>query len=265
MRHAAPMALKIIDHIDYPELQLYSSLRQDDNFIVCDSEKVVLKLLKSNLKIISLLGHEKFFAKHPQLKEQYNCYQAPKAVLEQIVGHRLHQSVMAIAQRPDYTSSSQLRGPICILNGVSSPENVGNIIRSLTAFNIRSLLIDHQTASPYLRRAIRVSMGNIFRINIAHTYDLITDLNHLKKCQYQIIATANHEQATTIHDLKFKPQTAFIIGSEGHGIASAIYPHCDLTAFIPITEDVLHLNAANAATIFSYEISKQLKLVTSPS
>ncbi len=255
------MPLIKVTSLDHPELRPYSSMRKSDELIVCDSEKVVTKLFNSGLEIVSLLGHEKYFANHPELFGKYSCYQAPKEILETIVGHRLHQSVMAIAKRPDYKTTAELQGPICILNGVTSPENVGNIIRSLTAFNIRSLLIDSKSASPYIRRAIRVSMGNIFQINVAYTTNLKKSISNLQTQKYNVIATANCDNAININRVNFQTKTAFVIGSEGHGIDPEIQTSCCQTVFIPITDDVLHLNAANAATIFSYECARQLNLV----
>jgi tRNA G18 (ribose-2'-O)-methylase SpoU len=173
----------------------------------------------------------------------------------------MHQCVMATAKRPPYLPLDKLDNTACILNGVTSPENVGNIIRSLCAFNIKSLIIDAKTVTPYIRRAIRVSMGNIFEMKIHYTADLTETIKTMQLDKYQIIGTANQKGAENISNFSFKEKNAFIIGSEGHGIEDTIKKECDNIVYIPINDHVLHLNANNAATIFAYECSKQLKLV----
>ena len=66
--------------------------------------------------------------------------------------------------------------------------------------------------------------------------------------------------AKPIYKLQMTKKTAFIIGSEGHGIEKHIKQIATCTSFIPIDNRVQHLNASNAATIFAYEINRQLQL-----
>lgn len=255
------MPITEVTDLNIEELKLFSSQRENSQYIVCDSEKVVLKLLKSSSLVIKILSDSKFFSRYPDIVCKYNCFQAPKVTLEKIVGHRLHQGIMALAIKPKFSTLDDLTGPICILNGLTSPENVGAIVRTLAALNIKSLILDSKSASPYIRRAIRVSMGNVFDLKIHQTGNLIETISLLKNRDYQIIATANESGATIISDVLFTTKSAFIIGSEGHGIDPIIKKSSTLVSFIPVTENVLHLNASNAATIFAYECSKQLKLI----
>lgn len=256
------MPLTKITTLDHQDLTAYSSLRvSNENIVVCDSEKVVLKALASNLAVISILGDPGFYKKHPQLAEQYNCYQAERSLLTQIVGHKMHQCVMAIIEKPAYVALESLGDVICILNGVSSPENVGNIIRSLSAFNITSLIIDEKSVTPYVRRAIRVSMGNIFTMKVHYTSQLNHTLKQLKLRGHKVIGSANEQGAYNITKYKFPAKVAFIIGSEGHGMEELIKKDCDEIVYIPITDHVLHLNANNAASIIAYECSTQLHLI----
>lgn len=228
-----------------------------DNLIVVEGEKGVLKLLKSTLKIKKIFAPIAFFNKYEDLLKG-DAYFADRVILEGIVGHHLHQGIMALAERAPDKKLSDLLFPALILNGVSSPENVGSIVRSCAAFGIKSLIVDPKSCSPYLRRCIRVSMGNIFFMDIHHSKDLKETIAQLKASHVEIYGAANVAGSLDLPDLKFWPNTAIILGSEGHGIESDILDMCEKLVRIPIDGDVAHLNVATATSIFLYKLNQDL-------
>jgi len=70
-----------------------------------------------------------------------------KPIIKAIVGFRLHQGIIVIAEKPKDYLLTDLDFPCLALNGLTDPENVGSIIRSCAAFNISSIIIDKNTAS----------------------------------------------------------------------------------------------------------------------
>lgn len=254
--------MNIIEDLEDPRVEEFRHLKKlKDNEIIADSHKVISKLLSSGMTPL------KFFTTEDYAKEwedelsihypQAEFYCAPTALMEQIVGHQLHHGIMVKALRPNDTPLAELDDKIIVLNGLTSPENVGTIIRSATAFGIRSVLVDLATASPWLRRTIRVSMGNVFFAKIHHSDDLIRDLQFLAKEKgLQIVGTANAPESLDLPQHRFNSKTALIIGSEGHGMQREVYQACDLTLRIPMREDVAHLNAAAAAAICLYQLSQ---------
>lgn len=234
----------------------------NDNTIVVDSEKVVDKLLKSKIKIHKIFANKEFYNNYqgPLKSSQVSVdmqFVAKKEIMEKIVGYKLHKGVMARALRPKDIPIELLKGPIIILNGVTSPENVGSIIRSAAAFNVDSIIIDKKSVSPYVRRCIRVSMGHIFKMKVNHTLDLKESVHLLKKRGYEIIGTANLHNAVKLNDYNYKNSSAIIIGSEGYGIENEILNLCDQIIKIPISNLVSSLNAAVSCSIFLYEFFQQ--------
>ena len=252
-----------IENIENEEVSEFISLRdgwlKERKLIVCETKKVILKLKKSNLKIIKSFAetrYKDFLSFIPNEKK----YFADKKILEQIVGYNKHQGLMVLAERPQPLELSDLEAPYLILNGLTSPENVGSIVRSMVGLGIRSLIVDSKTCSPFLRRCIRVSMGNIFSLKVFFTTDLIGTVSQLKNAKTLIVGTANIPNSISIYDHEFSSNQAFIIGSEGDGIDLSLLSVCDKTVKIPIDQEVGHLNAAKAATIFCYELNRQLNL-----
>ncbi|PIK14349.1 RNA methyltransferase [Halobacteriovorax sp. JY17] len=255
--------MKIIEvqTVEDPNIKEFLSLKDKslsiNKQIIVESEKVILKLLNSNTKVQKIFAHREFIEKYSTILETKNTeiYTAPKEVMEDIVGHKLHHGVMALAKRPSYISIDELEDKVLVLNGLTSPENIGTIIRNSAAFNINSIIIDSRTCSPYARRCIRVSMGNIFKVKIYKSDDLLRDLNLLQQRKYRVISTANQPGAINLPTYKFSNKACVIIGSEGHGIQSEVLDISDDIIRIPINDEVAHLNAACSSSIVLYQFS----------
>ena len=159
---------------------------------------------------------------------------------------------MALFQNEPLKNLSELGDKIMIFNGVTSPENVGTITRASAAFNFDSIIYDYKSASPFLRRCVRVSMGNIFNVKVHKSNYLPDTIKSLQDKGYTVIATANESGAKSLLDYKYPSKIAIIIGNEGNGMDREVIEACDQKLFIPIDSDVAHLNAASAATAFLY-------------
>ncbi|QDK43540.1 hypothetical protein DOM21_19190 [Bacteriovorax stolpii] len=223
------------------------------DLIIAEAEKLFLQLRASNKPIHKILATPTFIERHQLTGD--NIFAADKKVLESVAGFKIEFEVLVLAEKPKDTPLNQLDNRIIALNGLTSPENVGSIVRSSAAFGIKSILMDEKTCSPYLRRCIRVSMGNIFAMKTHHALNVRGDLKRLKELGYTILSTANIPGSVDVADYKFPEKCILIIGSEGHGIDQDILNLSDTILKIKIDPQVAHLNAANAAAIFLSKMS----------
>lgn len=248
--------IKITDAND-PRIAEFISFRDHTlnarNLFIAETEKIFLQFSATGRKIHKVLATEKFAEKHSLSGE--DVYLADKKILEQIAGFKVHFEVLFLAEMIKDHSLNQLDDKIILLNGLSSPENVGSIVRSSAAFNIKSIIVDEKTCSPYLRRCIRVSMGNIFSMKSYHSANIRQDIKNLKDMDYQILSTANIQSAISLKDFTFPEKYVLIIGSEGHGIDEDILLESNTVLKINIDPQVAHLNASNAASIFLSHMS----------
>ncbi|MDD4975475.1 MAG: RNA methyltransferase [Bacteriovorax sp.] len=246
-----------ITTFDDPRIIEFTKLRDhtlnDQGFILAESEKLFLQFKASNKKFLKILSTPEFAKKHHLLDD--NIFIASKNILEQIAGFKIHFEVIFLAEKPIDYDLDKLDDRIILLNGLSSPENVGSIVRSAAAFNINSIIVDERTCSPFLRRCIRVSMGNIFSVKSYHSVNVRSDLDNLKSLGYTIISTANITHSQNLNRYDFPKKCVLIIGSEGHGIDQDIIDLSDVVLKIIINSQVAHLNASNAAAIFLSHMS----------
>jgi tRNA G18 (ribose-2'-O)-methylase SpoU len=247
-----------IDAIDSPLLDDFRSLKSKkllaEGLFIADSEKVVDLLLTSGIEILQVFGRKEAI-KARQFDPRTQCLWASDLVCQKVVGYRLHHGLMAKAKVPKASSLTELEETIVVFNGVTSPENIGTIIRTCRAFKINSVIIDQKSAHPYLRRCVRVSMGHVFGIHFHESKNLLKTLSDLKQLNYQILAAAKNKKAHDFQGFPLSKKRVLILGSEGHGIDSQILGFSDAILEVPIDSQVDSLNVASAAAILLHRLS----------
>ncbi len=276
------MPLPIHTIIDPNDPRLASFRQQGDAVlagqaqILCDSEKVVKRALSQGLRMLTILADASFYGDHQELiastlaEQDTELLCCSKTIAESIVGHRLHRGVMALAERPTDSDLNHIQGPIVILNGVNNSENVGLICRSALAFGFRHILVDEQSCTPWLRRAIRVSMGAVFKLGMIHCRkrpqldrssraetSLADALAVLKARHYQLFGLDPSPDALNLATATLPRQAAIAIGCEGDGLSKRLRDRLDLSLSIPMSRQVDSLNAAHAFSIAAYEWHRQ--------
>lgn len=257
-----------ITEIDDPRISFYKSLRYtppshiEANVFIAEGERVVLRLLRSAMKIHSIFAILEFYERYKNListkmlPEDKKFY-ASKFLMEKIVGFHLHSGIMAVGHIPPDSELSQLSNRIVALNKINNSENVGQIVRICRAFGFDSLLIDKYTTSPFLRRAVRVSMGNVFYLKVRKSNNFYNELNWLKQNGYKIISCEVTPNSLSIFDFYFPDKFVLIFGNEDAGVSSEILQLSDSIVEIPIEKDVDSLNVAVATAITLSEINRK--------
>ena len=249
---------------NHPELSLYKSLRKtalEKGLFVAESLKVIKKLIDSDYILESLLVSKTFKNENSKFLENLNYHVVSDEISEEMTGKKYHKGIMAIGKMKPFMNISDFTGPILVLNGLTSPENVGAVMRNAAGFGIQNIIFDSKTCHPFLKRCIRVGMGNTFFLNFYNSHNLGEDLITLKKLNYQIVGTANEEGSLSLPDHSFIKNTAVIIGSEGDGMDDEVKACSDVLLKIPMIEDVQHFNAACASAVFLYELSQSSNLL----
>lgn len=240
-----------------PRIAEFISIRDhvlnSKDLIIAEAEKLFLQLRASGKPIHKILATPAFIERHNLSGE--NIFAAEKKVLESVAGFKIEFEVLTLAEKPADFPLDKLDNRIIALNGLTSPENVGSIVRSSAAFGIRSIITDEKSCSPFLRRCIRVSMGNIFALKTHHSINFRGELKKLKDLGYKIYSTANITGSVNVDQFTFPEKCVLIIGSEGHGVDQDILNMSDAILRINIDPQVAHLNASNAAAIFLSKIT----------
>lgn len=263
------LSIHRISSLELPQLQPYRTLRRPQDHLelgifVAEGEKVVRRFLSSDWQAISLLLTEEWLEEivHTTDEKRLNgveIFVGGKALLETIVGFPLHQGIMAVGKTPTELPLSELVPKVptpfflVALDGLVHAENVGVVVRNCAAFGVGAILVSKTTASPYLRRAVRNSMGGIFRLPCVHTEDLATSLDWLKKNHNAriIIADAHAEQEVDSAD--FSGNICIVFGNEDAGVSDEVNTVATDRVRIPMRNSTDSLNVASASAVVLYK------------
>ena len=241
--------------------------QRERGIFVAEGEKVVRRLLESQLTVISMLLPPKWLDQLQTIiekrPERIQVYVADKPLLETLTGFSLYQGLLAIGTVPpqprlqDVLAKAPRPRLLVALDGLSSAENVGSVVRNCAAFHVQGLITGETSTSPFLRRAVRSSMGTVFNLPVIETADLLTTILELKVQGIRCIAAHPHITGRTIDAVNLAADSCIIFGSEGYGLAPAILAACDEAAAIPMPQGVDSLNVSSAAAVFLYEARRQ--------
>lgn len=253
------MLLKIED-ITIPELEIYSSLREsafrEDGSFVADSPKVVNLVLESDVTIMSMLATAEYYEEFAAFLADKNIpkkYLTTKEEMKKIVGHKIHHNCMMHGIRPKDVTLDALSDEVLLLDGITSAENVGSIVRSCAALGVNSLLIGDETPHPYNRRALRVSMGYATRVKTSLHKGIKETIRALQAKGYRVFAAEVAPNSTPLREVVTPKKWVLIMGHEGRGIAEDILELCDEIVTIEMQEGVKSFNVGVAASLMMYQ------------
>ncbi|MBI5471228.1 MAG: RNA methyltransferase [Ignavibacteriae bacterium] len=262
-------AIHKIQTLDLPELLPYRTLRRplahlQQGIFVAEGEKVVRRFLASKWGLVSLLLTQEWFdALLPDTDqrrlESTDIFVGDKKLLETIVGFPLHQGIMAVGKVPSERSLADVAGSLpnphflVALDGLVHAENVGVVVRNSAGFGVDGILVGPTSASPYLRRAVRNSMGGVFKISVLHVEDLAAALDELKRNHGTRIIIADAHATQTIHEADFGGNICVVLGNEDAGTSADVEKVATDRISIPMHKSTDSLNVASASAVMLYE------------
>ncbi|WP_353662840.1 RNA methyltransferase [Hydrogenimonas sp. SS33] len=251
-----------LDRLDLPELVPYKTLRGNlfdaTGGFVADSPRVVGQLLESGLTFYSLLCTPDYFEKERRRIEAAGVprvYLGERRLLETIVGHTVHHSVMAHLKRPESVPLEALPERIVMLARLNNMENVGAIARNAAALGVGGYVVPAAGPHPYGRRAVRVSTGHVTRLKV-HLYDdPLETMARLRKMGYALLAAEASSEAVPLAEFGPVPKRwVLILGNEEEGVPEAMLSHCDAVLRIEMEPGVKSFNVATAGAIVMYRL-----------
>lgn len=278
-----------ISSFDLPELQPYATMRRSleherQGIFVAEGTKVVQRLLESNYEVVSVVVPEKWLEEFRPLLERrpedVPVYLAEKKLLESLTGFSMFQGILAVGKIPPPASLEKLLAEspqprlFVAVDALTNAENLGALVRNCVAFNVQALIVGETCSSPFLRRAVRNSMGTLLQLPVVelaklghrhlfaekpHVTDLtlVECLNELRAKGVRCIAAHPHTDKKILSQADFRGDCCIVFGSEGDGITPQVLAACDEAVAIPMPPNVDSLNVGAAAAVFLYEVSRQ--------
>jgi tRNA G18 (ribose-2'-O)-methylase SpoU len=267
-----PIRVQRLAAFDLPELEPYRTLRRRKDLerrrlFVVEGDKVVLRLLESPFPLVSLLLTEEWLqrveSRLQQRPESIDVFVATKPEIERITGFSSYQGIKAVARIAEPATlegvlQASARPRLFVaLDGLSNAENLGVVVRNSAALGVQALIVGETSGSPFLTRAIRTSMGTLFRLPAVEVTSLVAALATLRADGVRCFAAHPRPDGRSIAQADFTGDCCVVFGSEGEGIADEVLAACDDAVAIPMASGVDSLNVGSAAAVFLYEVQRQ--------
>jgi TrmH family RNA methyltransferase len=180
------------------------------------------------------------------------------------------QGLVAVCDLLDVPVRVALAGPpalVAVLVGVADPGNAGTVVRVADAAGAGAVLLAGDTVDPHNGKAVRASTGSLFHLPLARDRDAAAVLAACRTGGLTLLAADGHGELD-LHDPRaatvLTGPTAWIFGSEAHGLPAELAEMADHRVRVPIHGRAESLNLATAAAVCLYASARHQPRPSSP-
>lgn len=168
------------------------------------------------------------------------------------------QGIVARCRAMDVSVQTALAGSpklVAVLVETNDPGNAGTIIRLADAVGADAVIVAGDAVDPFNPKVVRATTGSLFHLPVARTDDPAALLEALAAAGLSTMATAASaglDLDTAGRDGLLDLPTAWLFGSEAHGLPAEITAAADAAVRVPIHGRAESLNLATAAAVCLY-------------
>ncbi|GIJ58118.1 TrmH family RNA methyltransferase [Virgisporangium aurantiacum] len=164
------------------------------------------------------------------------------------------QGLVAVCRALDVPLTDALaRRPrlIAVLCEIRDPGNAGTVLRTADAAGAGAVVFAGDAVDPYNGKAVRSSAGSLFHLDVVRDADPLAVVKALKDGGYTVLA-ADGYGPVALPDAPLKNDTAWLFGSEAHGLPPELAGAADHRVRVPLYGRAESLNLAAAAAVCLY-------------
>ncbi len=203
--------------------------RDAEALFLADGEKLVAEALSSQSMIEAVIvaqdaSDRALEIAHKCSRQGIEVYQTGAEKFSRLAPSQSPQGIMAIVHTPNDDDLLWDSPCILALDGISDPGNVGTILRTAEWFGVRHIICGAGCADPYNPKAVRASMGSIFRCRIRSVQTLSDELlRYINEHTVRIVgAELLADKALRSVSWSADKQDIIVLGSEAHGISREV-------------------------------------------
>ncbi|MCA8949325.1 MAG: RNA methyltransferase [Planctomycetes bacterium] len=236
-----------------------------EGVVLAEGRRLVAEALAAGCEITDLAIAPRF--DDPALRARLeaataNVFECSDSVLARLSQLETPPGLAALVRVPAWRDEDLLRGDLAplvvVAAGVRDPGNLGSLVRAAEAAGAGGLLTMKGAADPFRDKAVRGSMGSVFRLPVRHGLDPTGVIAFARDHRLRlVVADGGHagDPPHTAVDLR-KP-TALVLGAEAAGVPEALLRAADARTRIPLRPPVESLNVAVAAGVLLFEARRQ--------
>jgi TrmH family RNA methyltransferase len=168
------------------------------------------------------------------------------------------QGLVARCRLPELTLDDVLRRAcqlVAVLVEAADPGNAGTVVRLADAAGADAVILAGESVDAFGPKAVRASAGSVFHLPVVSAGDPAVVLGALSAAGLSVLATAGSAELdldAAARDGILDLPTAWLFGSEAHGLPDGLISAADAAVRVPIHGRAESLNLATAAAICLY-------------
>lgn len=172
------------------------------------------------------------------------------------------QGLVAVCDLPRPTVAEALAGRpslVAVLVGISDPGNAGTVVRVADAAGAGAVLFAGDAVDPFNGKAVRASTGSVFHLPPARGRDVSAVLAECRAAGLRLVGADGYaDEDLDTADLRgeLSVPTAWVFGSEAHGLSEQVVAELDTTLSVPLYGRAESLNLATAAAVCLYSSAR---------
>jgi tRNA G18 (ribose-2'-O)-methylase SpoU len=255
---------RLADYHALTDVELRTRFEPPQGLFIAEGELVVRRALRAGYAPRSLLMSPDWLERMSGLIEAVDAplYVADASVLEQVTGYHVHRGALASFHRRPLPSPADVIANarrLVVLEDVVSHTNLGAVFRCAAALGMDAVLLSPSCADPLYRRAVRVSMGEVFALPYARADRWPGALDDLRDTGFAVVALTPADDAVPLDEVRYDDDArlAVLLGSEGPGLSDRAMRRADLRVRIPMARGVDSLNVAAAAAVTFWVLGRR--------
>ena len=183
----------------------------------------------------------------------FNCIELPDRLFAHVSPVDAPSGVLAVITIPPPALELSVTGSCVVLDGVQDPGNLGSILRTAAAVGVADVLLAPGCAQAWSPRVLRAAMGAHFGLRIFENVNAQAVLAGFSGA----ILAADLQDSVELYELDLRGQVAWLFGSEGQGLSSAMVALATQRVLIPMPGGMESLNVGVAAGVCLFEQLRQ--------
>lgn len=245
-----PSDPRLRDFLKLRDVQLRSRLEPAEGLFLAEGERTIRRALDAGYEPRAVLTTRAWLDPLARVVGDVPAYVMSEEALSVTTGYPVHRGALAsFDRRPLPPLDEVLRDArrVVVLEDLVDHTNVGAIFRSAAALGWDAVLLTPRAADPLYRRAVRTSMGVVFRLpwtRIEHREGPA----RLREAGFSVWAITPDGEIV-IGDARTPERLTLVLGAEDPGISERWRDAADARVRIPMAAGVESLNVGAAAAI----------------
>lgn len=251
-----PADPRVADYVGLTDLARRVKHEPEKGFFIAEGEQVMLRAAKAGYPLRSVLTGPNRVP--PEELPDAPVYQASYPVLEAVTGFHVHRGLLASFGRLPLRDAREVLATaerVLVLEDVNNHTNLGAVFRSAAGLGMDGVLLSPGCCDPLYRRAVRVSMGEVFQLPYAYLPAFPEGLETVREDGFRLLAMT--PGGVDLGTVRVEGRTALLLGAEGPGLTERALAASDLRVGLPMQRGVDSLNIAAAAAVGCWVVGRR--------